>query len=217
MTESRLGDLEIQYVAIEEIDPHPENANIGNVEVIKESIQVNGYYAPIIVQSSTGFIIAGNHRYIAAKELNYTTIPVVYVDVTDEEAKRMMVADNRSTRLGHDDDERLAALLSEIGESDQGLLGTGFTHAELQTLQDALEKFDEGLENEPDPEAFATVSEEWVLEPLEDGQGGCSSVLVHRFDKKAVSAADFNRIRMALGLGAAPRGALATFGIEDWA
>lgn len=216
MTESKLGDLAVQYVTISEIDPHPENANIGNLDAIKESIQVNGYYAPMIVQASTGYILAGNHRYAAAKELGYEMVPVIYVDVDDEEAKRIMVADNRTTRLGHDDDEALARLLTEIGESEQGLMGTGFTHAELQTLQDALEKFDPSYQSEPDPESHGTDVDDWAVEPIEGPDGTCSSVLVHRFDRRAVSADDYNRVRAALGLGRASRGALATSGIEAW-
>lgn len=216
MTDSKLGDLQIQYVGVDEIDPHPENANVGNIDAIKESIQVNGYYAPMIVQSTTGFILAGNHRYAAAKALGYELVPVVYIDVDDEEAKRIMVADNRTTRLGHDDDEALMNLLEQLGDSERGLLGTGFQHSDLQTLQDAAEKFDQSYQPEPDPEDHATKGSDWVVEPLETAEGKCGSVLVHRFDRSPLTADDYNRVRSALGLGRASRGALATLGIEDW-
>lgn len=210
------GTLEVTYVNVDEVDPHPENANRGDVEAIKESIRVNGYYAPIVVQSSTGYILAGNHRYRAAVDLGMSQVPVIYLDVDDTEAKRIMVADNRTTRLGQDDDEALARLLEEIGESDQGLMGTGFSQADLQTLQDALEKFDPELESEPEPEANYNNQDDWVLEPLEGPDGTCSSVLVHRFDRRALSVEDFQNIRLALGLGRAPRGALSTYGIGAW-
>jgi len=210
------GTLEVTYVNVDEVDPHPENANQGNVEAIKESIRVNGYYAPIIVQSSTGYILAGNHRYRAAVDLGMTQVPVIYLDVDDIEAKRIMVADNRTTRLGQDDDEALARLLEEIGESDQGLLGTGYSQADLQTLQDALETFDPAFESEPEPTLDTNPTEDWVLEPLEGPDGTCSSVLVHRFDRRALSVEDFQAIRLALGLGRAPRGALSTYGIGAW-
>lgn len=217
MTESKLGELTIQYVSVDEVDPHPENANIGNLDAIKESIQINGYYAPMIVQSTTGFILAGNHRYAAAKALGYELVPVVYIDVDDEEAKRIMVADNRTTRLGHDDDEALMNLLEQLGDSERGLLGTGYQHSDLQTLQDAAEKFNEDFATEPDPEREVTREEDWVVEPLETAEGKCGSVLVHRFDRRPLTPDDYNRIRTALGLSRAGRGALATTGIEDWA
>lgn len=215
MTESKLGELSIQYVAINEVDPHPENANVGDLDAIRESIQTNGYYAPLIVQSSTGYILAGNHRYAAARELGFVHVPVVYVDVDDTEAKRIMVVDNRTTRLGADNDEALLRLLEDLGDSEYGLTGTGFSHAELQTLQDAVDKFDEGFKPEPDVEPSGDV-DDWTLEPLEGGNGECTSVLIHRHDRRSLTVEDYQHIRIALGLGRAPRGALATVGIEDW-
>lgn len=217
MTESKLGDLQVQYVGVEEIDPHPENANVGNLDAIVESIRINGYYSPMIVQSSTGYILAGNHRYQAAMALGYEMVPVIYVDVDDEEGKRIMVADNRTTRLGHDDDESLAALLTDLGDSEVGLLGTGFNQADLQTLQDHLENFDEAYVPEPDAPESDYENDFWVIEPVPGPDGTCSSVLVHRSDRREVSADDFNKFRQMLGMSKAPRGALATMGIERWA
>lgn len=217
MTDSKLGELSIIYTDVSEIEPHPENANRGDLDAIKESIRVNGYYAPILVQSTTGYILAGNHRYRAARELGHTAVPVVYIDVDDEAAKRIMVADNRTTRLGHDDDAALAALLEEIGESDTGLLGTGFSHADLQTLLDAQDKFAEEFENEPDHGKGADRPEEYQIEPIAGAGGTCTGVLITHPHGGEWSAEDYNRVRLALGLGAAPRGALATLGIEKWA
>lgn len=217
MAESKLGDLEVVYALVDEIEPHPENANVGNIDAIAESIRINGYYAPMIVQSTTGYILAGNHRYRAAKQLGYETVPVIYLDVDDEEAKRIMVADNRTTRLGHDDDSALTALLEELGDSEVGLMGTGYSQADLQTLQDSLDKFDPELTPEPEKEDGWVGAEQWLIEPVAGPDGTASAVLIHRADRKPLSPEDYNRIRSDLGLGRAPRGALATLGIEDWA
>lgn len=216
MTESNLGELSILYVDVSEIDPHPDNANQGDVEAIKESIKVNGYYAPILVQSSTGYILAGNHRYRAAKELGHTAVPVIYLDVDDEQGKRIMVADNRTTRLGNDDPALLAALLEDIGDSDIGLLGTGYTHADLQTLLDAQDRFDEEFLPEPSPEKHADTVEDYVVEPIAGPNGTCTGVLITHPDHRKFSMEDYNRIRTLIGLGAAHRGALATLGIGEW-
>lgn len=215
--ESKLGDLEIAYVAVDEVDPHPDNANVGDVDSIAESIRINGYYAPLIVQSTTGYILAGNHRYAAAKKLGYEKVPVIYLDVDDVEAMRIMVADNRTTRLGRDDNQALAALLEQIGESETGLMGTGYSQADLQTIQDSLDNFDPALMSEPDHEPEPGEESDWLVEPLEGPDGTCSSVLIHRFDRRALTPDDYNRIRTALGLGRSHRGALATLGIEAWA
>lgn len=215
--ESKLGDVQVLYALTNEIEPHPENANVGNVEAIKESIKVNGFYAPIIVQATTGYIIAGNHRFRAATELGYEQVPVVYLDVDDDEAKRIMVADNRTTRMGHDDTELLTKLLEDLGDTELGLMGTGFTHAELQTLMDQAEKFDADFNPEPDHiPGHSTDDSEYQVEAIPGAEGVCIGIMVNRVDGEALSAEDYNHIRVSLGLGKIPRGAVATLGIEDW-
>lgn len=217
MTDSKLGELSILYVSVDEIDPHPENANKGDLDAIKESIRVNGYYAPILVQSSTGYILAGNHRYRAARELGHTAVPVVYIDVDDEAAKRIMVADNRTTRLGHDDDALLAALLEEIGESEVGLLGTGYTHADLQTLLDSQDVFDPEFEGEPTPEKHAVTDSSWQVEPIPGAGGTCAGIMVTRIDGDKLEIEDYQKVRNLLGLAHLHRGQVAETGIEEWA
>lgn len=215
--ESKLGDVQVLYALVNEIEPHPENANVGDVEAIKESIRVNGFYAPIIVQATTGYIIAGNHRFKAARELGYEQVPVVYLDVDDEDAKRIMVADNRTTRLGHDDSQLLTSLLEDLGDTELGLMGTGFSHADLQTLIDAADTFDPEFQPEPDriPERDTSDSA-YQIEPIPGAEGVCVGVMVNRVDREALTVEDYMHIRVSLGLGKIPRGAIATLGIEDW-
>jgi len=215
--DSKLGDVTVTYAPVEEIDLHPDNANVGNVDVIAESIRVNGFYAPIIVQASTGFIIAGNHRYQAALKLGMSKVPVVYLDVEDDEAKRIMVADNRTTRLGHDNDELLANLLEDLGDTELGLMGTGFSHADLQTLMDKMDTFDPTFAPEPDDVPTHTTEDSaYQVEAIPGAGGKCVGIMVNRIDHEPLSVDDYQHIRVALGLGTVPRGAAATLGIEDW-
>lgn len=213
----KLGNVEVHYALMDEIDLHPDNANVGNVDVIAESIRVNGFYAPIIVQATTGYIIAGNHRFQAAKKLGMEQVPVVYLDVDDTEAKRIMVADNRTTRLGHDDSELLTSLLEELGDTEIGLMGTGFSHADLQTLMDQQDKFDP--EFQPEPDTFGTHDthdSQYQVEPIPGAGGTCVGIMVNRVDGQTLSVDDYMQIRHELNLGVIPRGAIATLGIEEW-
>lgn len=215
--QSKLGNVEVHYALMEEINLHPDNANVGNVDVIAESIKVNGFYAPIIVQATTGYIIAGNHRYQAAEKLGMEQVPVVYLDVDDTEAKRIMVADNRTTRLGHDDTELLASLLEDLGDTEIGLMGTGFSHADLQTLIDSNEKFDPDYQPEPDSYGgHDTHDSDYQIEPIPGAGGTCVGIMVNRIDGQTLTVDDYTRIRSELNLGVIPRGAIATLGIEEW-
>lgn len=127
-------DLAAMLVDIDTVRPHPDNPNHGDVDAIVESIEENGYYAPVVVQRATGLILAGSHRWHGLRRLGHTQIPVVWLDVDDERATRIMLADNRTTRLGHDDIASLVELLERLAESDGGLAGTAYGDADLSAL-----------------------------------------------------------------------------------
>ena len=89
------------------IKPHPDNARRGNVDAIRQSIQANGFFGSLVVQRSTGHILVGNHRFRAAQAEQLPEVPVMFIDCDDDEAKRILLADNRTSDLGVYDDELL--------------------------------------------------------------------------------------------------------------
>ena len=106
VSDKRVKD-EICTVTITELKQHPRNARTGDLRKIKESIRTNGWRGVIVVQRSTNYVLAGNHRMIAASQLGYTELPVHYVDIDDTAATRYMLADNKtSDDAGYDDDKR---------------------------------------------------------------------------------------------------------------
>ena len=125
--------------SVESLTPHPRNVNTGNRSVIAESIDTNGWFGAVLVQESTGHIIAGTHRWLEAKEAGATEVPALILDVDDDQAERIMLVDNRSARLGEDRPPELAQLLSELAEGPQGLTGLGYQPADLTALLDDLE------------------------------------------------------------------------------
>jgi len=121
-------------VGINTVRPHPRNVRQGDIGAISQSLQGHGQYRPIIVQQSTGYIIAGNHTWKAAKSLNWQNIAVHYLDVDDEQALRIMLADNRTTDLSSYDDAALIDLLKELNETSAGLKDTMFDGNDLDDL-----------------------------------------------------------------------------------
>lgn len=106
---------------------YPDNPNNGDIDAIAESIEVNGCYRPVIAQRSTGYIVAGNHTYAALLSLGATEIPVVWLDVDDEQALRVLLGDNELARLAVIDQGLLTPLLEALLETDRALLGTGYS------------------------------------------------------------------------------------------
>ena len=132
-------EQDYEMVPVDRITTHPENARKGSLEVIRESIRTNGFYGACVVQRSTGRILVGNHRYMAAVEEGLVEVPVVWVDKSDDEARRLLLVDNRSTDLAVYDDQALVELLSNYADDNGGLVGTGWDDGELAALLAAIE------------------------------------------------------------------------------
>lgn len=129
-------------VPIEQVKPYENNANNGDVDVVVDSIRTNGFYGAVIAQAGSGILIAGHTRYEALLSLGATQIPVIWVKVDDVSAARMRIVDNRSTRLGRDDQSLLLEELQRIMEADDALLlaGTGYLEEDLDTLRDLMQE-----------------------------------------------------------------------------
>jgi hypothetical protein len=129
-------------VPIERVQQHPDNPNNGDIEALIESIQVSGFVTAITADLSTGYIVAGNHRYQALHALGATQIPVIWVDHFDAENKgavRFMVGDNAVGQLAVMDKSMVAAHLHTLLETQAGLAGSGVTAESYQRLlQDML-------------------------------------------------------------------------------
>ena len=115
--------FEVVQMAVGELELWPGNPRRSNGGRIRESIQENGLYRPLVVQKSTRRVIAGNHTLEEARGLGMETVGVVLLDVDDDRAQRIMLADNRTGDFGGYDDELLRAVMTGL-EGD--LAGTGW-------------------------------------------------------------------------------------------
>ena len=122
---------------IGDIRTHPSNAREGDIGAICESIEHNGFFGACVVQESTRYILVGNHRYQAAVHSGASTVPVIFVDVDDERALKILLVDNRTNDLASYNDVALAELLESI-RADYGLEGTGYDDEALQEFLDDL-------------------------------------------------------------------------------
>ena len=120
----------IQSVAISSLTPYPTNPRRGDIDAIASSLTAHGQYRPIVVQASTKFVLAGNHTLKAAKKLGWKKIKAVLVEVDEDTAKKIVLADNRLTDLAGYNEPLLKSLLQALPELD----GTGFTQSEVETL-----------------------------------------------------------------------------------
>ena len=121
----------IEEVVITTLVPHPANPRKGNIAAIRESIREHGFTGVIVAQRSTRRIVIGRHRWEAAKQEGAMLVPVMWLDIDDTQALRLLLADNRASDLAGYDEDALLKNLRDIGN----LQGTLFDMDALETLE----------------------------------------------------------------------------------
>jgi len=128
-------DLTIHEIPVGDLALLPGNPRQGDIGAVSESFRVNGVYQSIIVNRGTATgrpleVIAGNHRAQAARQLGMGTIPAIVLDVDDEQATRIALADNRTSDLADYDTDALVLMMKSLPD----LEGTGYDGDDLDDL-----------------------------------------------------------------------------------
>lgn len=134
-------------------------------EKIKRSIEEFGYCEPVIVNSDMT-IIGGHQRVTVLKDLGYSEIDCIVIDIDKTKERALNIALNKIT--GEWNKELLADLIAELQDSDFDVTFTGFDPPEIEQLMNSVHD-KEIVEDEFDIEAQLqqpTVTQEgdlWLL------------------------------------------------------
>ena len=144
-----LESLKIDYIDPAKLNPNTYNPNrmsANDFELLLRSMREDGFTQPVIVQRSKMQIVDGEHRWRASVHLGMPEIPIVLVDMTDEQ---MRIATLRHNRARGSEDMQLAAEvlrdLEKLGALDWAQDSLMLSDAEVQKL----------LADVPAPEALA--------------------------------------------------------------
>lgn len=137
---------------LSELNLYHRNPRVGNVDVIKGSLRAHGQYKPVLINLGThtgrpNEVLAGNHTVKAIRDLaeeypeddRWQEVDVWEIDVDDDRAARIVLADNRTAELGRTDDDQLLELLQELDDLD----GTGYVDEDLDDLVALLQETEE--------------------------------------------------------------------------
>lgn len=138
---------EMQFWPIEKVRPHPDNSKKHPPEQIDLLARLivdpkKGYFSPILVQKSTGYIIAGHGRRLAAIQAKLHTVPVIVKDFDDAEAAALRLADNRSVSSDYDT-AMLQKQMMELNDLGFELGDLGFSDKETSFMTIDLAALDE--------------------------------------------------------------------------
>ena len=161
-TELRAPALsDVELVSLDALELHPDNPRQGDLGAIVTSIETNGWFGTLVAQRSTRRVLVGNHRLRAAQLVGLEEVPVHWIDVDEATARRILLADNRTSDLADYDRQDLAALLREAAEADD-LLGTGF---DAEDLDDLLLELGQGAGEDAREAAAGTLQQRFGLFP----------------------------------------------------
>src|SRR5579863_7903781 len=130
---SQLLAQNYELVLIDKLHRHPDNPRRGATDQIARSVARHGFYGAVVAQRSTGAILAGNHRWEAAKSEGLDRIPVVWIDVDDRVAKQILLSDNKISDIAKYADDALATVLLDL-RAQNALDGSGYNEADLGDL-----------------------------------------------------------------------------------
>jgi len=126
-------DMKITYVPVGSLNPstyNPRKWNEAQTNALKESITKFGLVDPIICNSAKdrlNTVIGGHFRLKVAKDLGFTEMPVVYVNIPDIEKEKEL-----NVRLNKNLGEFNFELLKDFGEEFLG--SVGFSTEELDNI-----------------------------------------------------------------------------------
>lgn len=139
------GSLEQHHPA--KLALYHQNPRVGDTAAIAGSLRANGQYRPIVVNRGTHTdrpmeVLAGNHTLKAIRDLaqadpmddRWQNVDCWVIDVDDDRATRIVLADNKTADLGFVDDDLLLPLLESLGDVE----GTAYTDEEYDALVRAV-------------------------------------------------------------------------------
>lgn len=123
-------------------------------EALKNSLERFGVAEPLIVNETTGNLVAGHQRLNVLKASGATEVEVVLVEMDEDKEKLLNIALNKID--GEWDYKKLEAMFEEIEAED--IKFTGFSQEELDNLFDGgLPDWDDTGEDAEEQERIRTT------------------------------------------------------------
>jgi len=161
----------------------PRNPKHHDLPALGDAIERFGYVAPMIINSTSGQLVAGHGRldallkrkkagkpaprFIELDAAGDWLIPVRLIPfASEDEAEAYLLADNQQNQLAGNDKQKLAELLDDLGRRPLGLVGTGYKASDYDQLMLELGKKNLRADERELPESLparAQLGDIWQL------------------------------------------------------
>lgn len=145
-----------ENVEIEKLKPYKNNARTHSdeqIEKIAKSMKEFGFINPVLVDGNLN-VIVGHGRILGAKKLGMKEVPCLFIeDLTEEQKRAYIIADNRLAEDAGWDKELLKIELEDLKNMNFDITLTGFELEDFDFSMDETEviedEFDETVPEEP--------------------------------------------------------------------
>lgn len=130
--------MKLEKVKIDDLispEYNPRQITSEALESLKKSIKEFGYITPIVVNKYNMHVVGGNQRLVALKQLGYSEVDVVYVDIPDlNEEKALNIRLNNNS--GQWDMTKLEKVIDELKMEKFDITLTGFDIDNVESFDD---------------------------------------------------------------------------------
>lgn len=171
ISKNKYSQIQVVYRHLAELTPDPQNPRnhkVRQINALVRSIKALGFNIPLAVDAS-GKILCGHARYLAAKKLGMTEVPVIRLDhLSEQQARAFMLADNKLSEMSDWNKGLLAVQFRELTTVDLNfdIEATGFTVGEIDLILDPRSSDSDPADVLPDINDGPTISQLgdlWVL------------------------------------------------------
>lgn len=135
----------VELVELSSLIEHPENFREHDVGAIAASIERFGVWRPLVVQRSTRHVLVGNGELKALRSLGHFDGPVHFVEVDDDVARAILLADNWIPGRGRTMPTELLELMQELRDDRELFEATGADMDDLEDLEREVAELDKPL------------------------------------------------------------------------
>ena len=135
----------VELVPLDTLQEHPENFREHDVGAIAESIRRWGVWRAMVAQESTRCVLVGNGELKALRSMGAQQGPVRWVDVDDDNARAIMLADNWIPSRGRNMPQELRDVMEQLREERELFASTGADDDDIEALERELAELDKPL------------------------------------------------------------------------
>jgi ParB/RepB/Spo0J family partition protein len=118
MTGTSLPSLTVEQIPIDDLRPDPANPrriSDDELNALERSLRQFGFVQPVLARRKDRTVIGGHQRLVAARRIGLTTVPVIWLDVSVEQARLLGLALNKIS--GSWDDAPGSAAVRPAGDA----------------------------------------------------------------------------------------------------